>query len=186
MAYYNIKRLQIDQHRNWMLRAMVYMSSIITLRLVMVIGAKIITSINSYYRLMRCDEVAFIMDDASRFAESYPTCLTNANYGYIAVQASFKSGSSPEKIGAAFRLTFGMGMWIAILVHVIGVEIYIRLTPAESERLRGVAYEKQLKAGLTPAGSAGLTTDVWGDAVWAPKKSADAESVPLQMLSHDQ
>lgn len=74
---------------------------------------------------MRCDEVAFIMDDVSRFAESYPTCLTDANYGYVAVQASFKSGSSPEKIGAAFRLTFGMGMWVAILVHVIGVEIYV-------------------------------------------------------------
>lgn len=28
MAYYNIKRLQIDQHRNWMIRAMVYVSNL--------------------------------------------------------------------------------------------------------------------------------------------------------------
>lgn len=28
LAYYNIKRLQIDQHRNWMLRAMVYVSAL--------------------------------------------------------------------------------------------------------------------------------------------------------------
>lgn len=27
MAYYNIKRLQIDQHRNWMLRAMCYVNN---------------------------------------------------------------------------------------------------------------------------------------------------------------
>jgi hypothetical protein len=43
------------------------------------------------------------------------------------------------------------------------------MTPAESERLRMVSYEKQLEAGFEHPGSAGLTVDRWGDApVWKP------------------
>ena len=34
LAYYNIKRLQIDQHRAWMIRTWFYAGSIITLRLI--------------------------------------------------------------------------------------------------------------------------------------------------------
>jgi uncharacterized membrane protein len=48
LAYYNIKRLQIDQHRKWMLRTMFYMGSIITTRLFMGIGLGIIGSSQKY------------------------------------------------------------------------------------------------------------------------------------------
>ena len=37
-AYYNIMRLQIDQHRAWMIRTWSYAASIITLRLIMIIS----------------------------------------------------------------------------------------------------------------------------------------------------
>jgi hypothetical protein len=50
---------------------------------------------------------------------------------------------------------------MAIFLHLVGLEIYLRLTPAEQERLRRVIYDKQLKAGLKNPGSAGLTVDRW-------------------------
>ena len=59
-------------------------------------------------------------------------------------------------------------------MHFIGVEIYLKLTPAESERLRVVSYEKQLKAGFKHPGSAGLVVDRWGDAApWEPPQSCN-------------
>lgn len=48
LAYYNIKRLQIDQHRKWMLRTIFYMASIITVRIIMGIGMVIIAKIGTY------------------------------------------------------------------------------------------------------------------------------------------
>ena len=45
------------------------------------------------------------------------------------------------------------------------------MTPREAERLRQVSYEKQVEAGLANPGSAGLTSDRWGDAEkWTPRE----------------
>lgn len=49
IAWINIKRLQIDQHRKWMLRTWFYAGSIITVRIVMIITAQIIAAIGQYY-----------------------------------------------------------------------------------------------------------------------------------------
>ena len=40
----------------------------------------------------------------------------------------------------------------------------IHLTPRESERLRQVSYERQIEAGMSHPGSAGLTAERLGDA----------------------
>ena len=60
MAYINIKRLQIDQHRAWMLRTMFYLGSIITTRLIMIIAAQITTMIGSYYVPFTCGELEYL------------------------------------------------------------------------------------------------------------------------------
>jgi hypothetical protein len=83
--------------------------------------------------------------------------------GNVVVHADINSGRR-EEAKASLTLTFGMAWWMAIFLHLIGVEIYLRLTPVEQERLRQISYEKQLKAGLKNPGSAGLTVDRWGDA----------------------
>jgi hypothetical protein len=45
----------------------------------------------------------------------------------------------------------------------------LQLTPAESERLRNVSYQRQVEAGMKHPGRAGLTADRIGDsAVWVP------------------
>lgn len=64
--------------------------------------------------------------------------------------------------------------WLAIILHVVGVEVYLNLTSAESERLRMVSYEKQLEGGYKHPGSAGLTSDRWGDVLaWKPQETAE-------------
>jgi len=53
---------------------------------------------------------------------------------------------------------------MSLFLHMVGVEVYLALTPAESERLQVVSYEKQLEAGFENPGNAGLTAERWGDA----------------------
>lgn len=60
---------------------------------------------------------------------------------------------------------------MSLFLHMVGVEVYLALTPAESERLKVVSYEKQLEAGFENPGNAGLTAERWGDAAaWAPPR----------------
>jgi len=178
MAYYNIKRLQIDQHRAWMLRAFFYMGTIITERLIQIISALIITMVGDYYAIKSCDEVAFIKDSFEKTVSLYPQCANMSGSAPLIVNANFNKG--PESIGASLGVSFGMALWLAFVMHLVGVEIYLNLTPAEGDRLRNVSYEKQLEAGYKNPGSSGLTSDRWGDApTWVPAKYRE-NSVQLQ------
>jgi hypothetical protein len=165
MAYYNIKRLQIEQHRAWMLRAMFYLGVIITTRIIMVIAAQVTGALGKYYTPMSCDEINFVQRESSGRSAIYPQCAlpSMTTNGMIAVAADFGSGKR-EQLQASLELNFGMAAWIAIFLHTVGVEIYLNLTPAEAECLRRVSYKKQLEAGMNNPGSVGLTVDRWGDA----------------------
>jgi len=172
LAYYNIKCLQIDQHRAWMLRAMFYLGSIITLRLIMIISATIITMLDSYYTTMSCNEITFMYGSSNPVKKIYPQC-SNPNStvdDLVVVHAKLGSGR-PEQISASLGMSFGMAMWLAIVMHLVGVEVYLALTPRESNRLRQVSYERQMERGFKNPGSAGLTSDQWGDAeAWRPMR----------------
>ncbi|PUU82998.1 hypothetical protein B9Z19DRAFT_1073608 [Tuber borchii] len=175
LAYYNVKRLQIEQHRAWMLRTMVYMGAIISARIIMIISAVSISAVGSYYALHDCDELSAMISNSTRFDIDYPTCKLSPN-ATIPVHAAM--GEEKENVSAAFRVTFGTSVWVAILTHVIAVEIYLRLTPAESERLRMVSYEWQLERGWVHPGSSGLTSDRWGDAKWSPVLAEEVSDTP--------
>ncbi|KFY40872.1 hypothetical protein V495_05214 [Pseudogymnoascus sp. VKM F-4514 (FW-929)] len=162
LAYYNIKRLQIDQHRAWMLRAMFALGTIITLRIIMAIASGIISTIGSYSAVMNCGEIAFLYAAfPAALASRYPTCVGGNNTD-VAVKADINSLFGEEG-KASMVLTFGMSWWVAIAMHSVGVEIYLRLTAAEAERLRAVSYEMQRKAGMKNPGGAGFTADRLGD-----------------------
>lgn len=106
LAWINIKRLQIEQHRAWMLRAWFYVSAsapspgpladlstlisealltktfyaqagcIVTMRLIQYIAAIIISMIGTYYTARPCAQVADMVEDANRTLELYPECAT--------------------------------------------------------------------------------------------------------------
>ncbi|KAL8889815.1 MAG: hypothetical protein Q9215_002957 [Flavoplaca cf. flavocitrina] len=174
MAWWNIRRKQIDQHRAWMLRTMFYMGTIITSRVINFISAPIISRLGNYYGVWSCDELDFLYKNLQvPFPETeYPQCLfpngTLDSSLRVAVEATVLQ-TKPEQFGSSHIQPFGANLWICIAVHIIGVEIYLGLTPRETERLRVISYEKQLEAGYANPGSAGLTVDRWGDAEkWTP------------------
>ncbi|KAI4156893.1 MAG: hypothetical protein L6R39_000939 [Caloplaca ligustica] len=176
MAWWNIRRKQIDQHRAWMLRTMFYLGTIITSRLINLASGPILSRLGNYYGVWSCDELDFAYKKLDMpFPEAeYPQCLLpngTLDRGFrVAVKAA-ELLSKPEQFAASHIQPFGANLWICIAVHIIGVEIYLGLTPRESERLRRISYEKQLEAGFANPGSAGLTSDRWGDAdKWTPPK----------------
>lgn len=187
LAIWNVRRLQIDQHRAWMLRTAAALGSIITTRVIMVIGAKVITLIGSYSKEMTCGEVEYIWrKNPSRFLERYPGCVDMDKSDLVLVNADW--GSKPDEIGASMRVVFGMAAWVAIFLHLVGAEIYLKMTPREAQRLRLMAYKKQLEAGYRHPGSAGLVIERWGDAEpWRPRNEDLAlgrVAAPLDLKAH--
>ena len=127
---------------------------------------------DNYYDVAPCQiifneySVVGIPNSQNPAFQLHPNCPSGDLDGYVVAHAN---PAAPEGAAAATDLTFGMSLWIALVIHAIGVEVYLRLTPAESERLRVVSYERQLEAGFKNPGSAGLTVDRFGDAPrWHP------------------
>ncbi|KAM0304523.1 hypothetical protein ACHAPM_002622 [Fusarium culmorum] len=182
LAIWNIKTLQLEQHRAWMLRAWFYAGSIITIRLIMILSALIMSKNPSFRQPMQCDKVATFYDDAESLVAKYPTCQDSD--AWVAVQGDM-GGESAENVSAALSLGFSLAVWMALAIHAIGVEVYLQLTPAETERLRKVSYQRQLERGFKNPGSSGLTADRLGDAEkWPPGIDAVA-CPPAKRLNSD-
>lgn len=192
IAYVNIKRLQIDQHRAWMLRTWFYFATIITLRIILIISAGVTSTWPAarVHIVMHCDELPSIFGgSAAAVYKFYPACKPeNLNQltsgGYVAVLANFGSSDSAE-VAAALDAFFGMSGWMALLIHAILVEVYLRLTPRETDRLRQVSHERQMERGFKNPGSAGLVLERFGDAdEWIPEakpSKLDTESTEPKM-----
>ena len=81
--------------------------------------------------------------------------------GWLNVKADFPN--SKPGIAVSLGIAFGAAGWLALFLHMIGVEIYLHLTPRENERLRVISYQRQLEAGFSHPGRLGLTSDRLGD-----------------------
>ncbi|EUC40136.1 hypothetical protein COCMIDRAFT_109566 [Bipolaris oryzae ATCC 44560] len=176
ISYVNVKRLQIEQHRAWMLRGWFYAGAIVTLRIILIISAQI-TAKKGYYVVWTCARIAATVAPDVELATAYPACAAYADGSepdaVSAVAATFGAGDAANT-GAAFNAGFGMALWLALVLHAVGVEVYLHLTPREAQRLRQVSYQKQLEAGMRNPGSAGLTADRLGDAYrWVPEVRED-------------
>jgi uncharacterized membrane protein len=77
MSIYNVRRLQIDQHRNWNLRIFIYTGFVITQRLLQVIIPLILTTWMQIDRqpAMPCAEILWLYDgNTTMLAANYPAC----------------------------------------------------------------------------------------------------------------
>ena len=172
-AVYNIKMLQIEQHRAWMLRAWAYMASIITLRIIQAIAFSIEAAWpdSQRYGATSCDELLFYYQgNSTKLSSQFPACdPSNARFatdGWVAVKGDFNGNVA--NIMQALSQNFGMAGWLALAIHAALVEVYLKMTPRETERLRRVSYEKQLERGMKMPGSAGLVVERFGDSEpWA-------------------
>ncbi|KAK9422472.1 putative DUF2306 domain-containing protein [Seiridium unicorne] len=181
LAVVNIKRLQIEQHRAWMLRAWFYAGSIITLRIIMIIAVIILSNIGGYDVVEPCDKIEYTLKSANATLSLYPECasfLSGENLGQQALVSANYHGTNPVEIAAAFNMVFGSAAWLAFALHAVGIEIYLHLTPAEAERLRNVSYQRQMEAGMRHPGRSGLTADRLGDAEkWQPVEAKTENKV---------
>lgn len=103
---------------------------------------------------------------------TYPVCSPgNSNLtvdSQVIVKVNYNG--NPEQSDTALDIGFPMAIWIALVIHAVGIELYLRLTPKEAERLRNVSYKRQLAAGMQNPGSAGLVAEKFGDMdLWEPQ-----------------
>ncbi|CAG9951755.1 unnamed protein product [Clonostachys rosea f. rosea IK726] len=172
LAYVSIKRLQIDQHRAWMLRCWVISFVIVTQRLIQLAALPIVSGLTDMYVPMTCRTVDTIdsLVQPGLAPLFYPSCANNSD-GWVAVRADGNAQPTPQgipklhEIGAAVQATFAFSLLLAMFIHIVGVEVYLHLTPAEASRLKRVSYERQLKRGWKMPGDASwLTAQALGDA----------------------
>jgi len=140
MGIINVKRTR--KHRKWMLRTAACVGVPITTRLISLAARRIISDLGNYYAIWRCDQLLFVMTDAKTVQQLYPQCTSGANLTdvFVAVHASVKENRLTNS--SAIRLTFAMSLWIAILIHIVVVEIYIRKTESSNRHRRGFVLER--------------------------------------------
>lgn len=161
-AYIAIKRKRIDLHRAFMLRTWVYTGVIISLRLIMAAGVAYIGAHQdqAFFDVQNC---AHIFDQYALFGiletsrknpvpYLYPQC-TKPNASIPVVVKADPYSVQPEQLSATMNLLFGMSAWIALAIHATGVELYLWLTPDETERLRRVSVEWREGGGSRNAAS---------------------------------
>ncbi|GME34349.1 hypothetical protein GGS26DRAFT_65565 [Neofusicoccum parvum] len=177
LALYNIRRQQLDQHRAWMLRTWFYLGFIITLRLIQALAAAVLTRWpastapggRAHHALMSCPQLLYVhVGNESALHAAFPLCapanaaLLAAADGLVPVRAAL--GPDRARNSAALEVSFAAAGTLALVLHAVGVEVYLRLTGAEEERLRRVSWERQRARGYKNPGSAGLVADRLGDA----------------------
>ncbi|OIW32357.1 hypothetical protein CONLIGDRAFT_668081 [Coniochaeta ligniaria NRRL 30616] len=165
-AYASIKRLQIDKHREWMLRAWFYAGFIVTMRPTLIAVAVAISSPNSpYYQAMPCKVIDYILHGShERMTQLAPGCaayMTGDNpEQWTAIQANW---TEDNRVGeaAAIQIAFIVCGWVCFFIHTVGVEVYIRMTSAESERLKLVSQHRQMlrEKGLSDGSPSKDTTN---------------------------
>ncbi|KAG8684123.1 hypothetical protein FRC09_015591 [Ceratobasidium sp. 395] len=144
-AWSAIRRLQIDEHRTWIIRAWSYQAQVLTERAVIGLLIVYLTAARRYYYAIPCDEVAYILNDQELYVRDYPQCQsewTGSRVTHVSIEAN-AAAKTELGITAAARSAFGASMWIAILIHVLGTEYYLYKTKDESERLRELSTKRQ-------------------------------------------
>ncbi|KAG9103834.1 hypothetical protein FRC06_007646 [Ceratobasidium sp. 370] len=155
-----IRRLQIDEHRMWVIRAWSYQTAVITERLVMVPLVAYLSMARGYYhklldgflftrspfkQTLTCDEVAHILNNQDMYARDYPQCQpewTGPRVKSVSIEA-YPGDTTGLGMAATVRFNFGASMWIAIWIHIIATEYYLFRTKDESNRLRELSTKRQ-------------------------------------------
>jgi nitroreductase len=78
-------------------------------------------------QVWRCDEISFVLQSTAALQQSYPQCA-QAGDSLAGVRVAIRAAVNGDKLGlgSSVRATWGMSMWIAIVIHALGVETYVR------------------------------------------------------------
>ncbi|KAK8005444.1 hypothetical protein PG990_011481 [Apiospora arundinis] len=105
-----------------------YGGSILTMRLVMVLAAVVISKKSGYYAAMSCGKIHFIIKEQNTTAQRYPECTTyfgGTNPDQHAVIPAHISGQDEVQAAAVLALVAGGAFWLALFLHAFGIEIYV-------------------------------------------------------------
>ncbi|OJD27815.1 hypothetical protein ACJ73_00787 [Blastomyces percursus] len=170
LAYYNICQLQIKKHRAWMLRTMFYAGAILTSRPIIAIGAVFVSTLGTYHNIWPCEMIDFAWREhgarAGAYLAKYPHCspsLRNGTGSAAIVRANIFSKHDIAEIGASFQIPGSASFMFSLVLHAVGVEIYLALTRKEVSRLRIESYRRQRAAKYINPGFAGLVAESFGD-----------------------
>jgi len=126
------------QHRRWMLRFAALLGVIITLRLIILCANEIVTDIGSYYALWKCDELLFVTHGN---LTAYPLCSAaqkaGDNLAHVQVAIHASTREADINLASARRVNSGMGIWVALVIHMVASEIYIRATEGANRHRLG-------------------------------------------------
>lgn len=98
----------------------------------MISAARIISVWNTQWKAMSCEKLASFYDSFEAMHEVYPSC-TSAD-DWAAVKADMNGGTA-ENSGAALYVSFGIGLWIAMVLHAVGIEVYVSVPPRRCTKL---------------------------------------------------
>jgi hypothetical protein len=101
--------------------------SIITTRIILILSALAIGS-NNYYTSRPCAVLSYIHKSEAETLEYYPVCASffnGTNSGQETIVHATMSNGVASEIGAALGVSFGMALWMALVIHAVGIEIYV-------------------------------------------------------------
>lgn len=100
------------------------------MRIIMIASAIAASHMGGYSSNQPCDKIKFVLDARGEGLKQYPGC--DAFYTgekpqqQVIVDADVNS-SDIMKLVSALNLTYGKSSWLAILLHTVGIEIYVSL-----------------------------------------------------------
>jgi hypothetical protein len=100
------------------------------MRICLIVGATVVSSVGGYYLAQPCDKITFTLKSRDITMALYPECasfLSGENLDQHAiVKATYFKGNAME-VAAAFDMCFGAAVWLALALHVFGAELYVSL-----------------------------------------------------------
>jgi hypothetical protein len=89
--------------------------------------AFILPMTGTFYHSMPCGKLEFILEDQSLVLESYPICEAFFSGENPTQHASVRADLSTDgaEAAAVLDMVFGSALWLGIIIHVVGVELYV-------------------------------------------------------------
>ena len=138
----------------WNLTTLQILSLRIFLPIIVIAAAEI--SPNAYKSVSTCEQIIFMQQYAPEpkalgsLYVRYPACANLTTKGddvFVVVNASLDE-AFPEEVAALLNMAFGVAGWLAGLIHIFLVEVYLNYTKDEDERLKKVSMARRRAAGL--------------------------------------
>jgi hypothetical protein len=77
-------------------------------------------------QVWRCDEVLAVLNNATALNQTWPQCSAGLSTTFVTVLAN--AHDKGLGLGSAIRVVQGMALWIAMVMHGVGIEIYVRIS----------------------------------------------------------